>query len=266
MSDEAAAKNPGNWHKDGGFEYALFPAKTEKPEGLIIYMHGIGDNAQNFEPVAEMIQQKMPGATVIALQGPIEYQDPEIPPGQKGYAWFPFGGPVLPQAKTLLSHVFNRVAVVKQVQDFARKHLEELGLTEKNLAYVGVSMGSIIGLQAGLSSRKPVAAIVARGGAVPPMTRVRNKSAEVFLQMGDWDDLFNPGAPAREKNFLKRIFNAVMDKFSLRHEKSVERLKAKKVATTDKFYPMQGHILDFDAWQDSADFAVKALKKNAPKP
>ena len=65
-----------NWHKEGGFEYALFPAKTEKPESLIIYMHGIGSNAEHFDAHAQSIQDKIPGAEVIALQAPIELKDP----------------------------------------------------------------------------------------------------------------------------------------------------------------------------------------------
>lgn len=257
---------PKNWHKDGGFEYALFPQKTGKAEGLVIYMHGIGDNADNFAYVADMIQKKMPGAAVISLQGPIEIKDPQIPVGQKGYAWFPFGGPIPPMAKTLLSHIFTRAAIVDDVQTFAANQLKKLGLEQENLAYVGVSMGSIVGLQAGLNNKKPVAAIVARGGAVPPFTRVKNKTTEVFLQMGEWDELFNTGEPPKEKNWLKRAFNAVADRFSLRHERSVARLTKHKVPVTEKMYPMQGHILDGSAWQDSADFVVKALQKKAPKP
>ena len=52
--------SPKNWHSEDGFEYALFPAKTEKAQGLVIYMHGIGDNAQNFDYVAAMIQNTNP--------------------------------------------------------------------------------------------------------------------------------------------------------------------------------------------------------------
>lgn len=256
---------PKNWHNENGFEFALFPQKTEKAEGLVIYMHGIGDNAQGFGYVAEMIQEKMPGAAVIALQGPLEIHHPDLG-DQKGYGWFPYGGKVLPQIGTWLKHIFNRLTVATQVEKFAHTQLEKLGLTEKNLAYVGNSMGAIVAVEAGLSKRNAAAAVVSRGGSVAPFTKIRNKNAEVFLQIGQWDEIFNDDAPERDPKLLKRVFNAVADKFSLRHGRSMERLAKKHVTTTEKTYTMQGHMLDSDAWQDSADFIAKALQKNAPKP
>ncbi|MBI1215397.1 MAG: hypothetical protein GC185_06235 [Alphaproteobacteria bacterium] len=257
---------PANWNTKDGFDYALFPAKTEKPDSLVIYMHGIGDNAENFESGARVIQEKIPGAAVIALQAPIEIKHPDLPPGQKGYSWFPYGGPVMPQVKTWLSHVFNRVPVVKKVENFAHARLEELGLKEDRLAYVGNSMGAIVALQAGLSPRKPVAAVVSRGGTVPPFTKARNKSTKVLLQMGEWDEIFNDGPPARAKKPLKRIFNNLADRFSLRHERSVERLKKKRVPMEDKIYEGQGHMLDAAALADGADFIGKALgQKHKPQ-
>ncbi len=257
---------PQNWRTENGFDFAFFAPETEKPTSLVIYLHGIGDNAAGFERGAAIIQSKTPGAAVIALQAPIEIFDHEIPAGQRGFSWFPFGGPILPQVKQWISHIFNRLSIAGKVEKFAHAQLEKLGLAEKDLAYVGNSMGSIVALQAAITAKRAPAAVAVRGGTVPPFTKVRQKSVEVFLQMGEWDEIFNPGAPTREKKMLKRAFNSIADKFSLRHERSIERLESKNLKPASKLYPMQGHMLDEEAMKDSAEFIAAALKKRQAPP
>lgn len=249
-----------SWQKENGFEFALFPARTEKPQSLVIYMHGVGDNARNFDHYAAALQEKIPGADVISLQAPIKFEHPDLPKGQEGYTWFPYGGKVLPQVKTWLMHIFNRLPVAGKVEAFAKAQLEKRGLGSGDLAFAGHSMGAIVALEAGLSSRKAVAAVASLGGTVPPFTKVKSRP-EVFLQMGQWDDVFNEPAPRLPKGTLKRAFTKAADKLSLRHGRATERLQKKGIAFTGKIYEGQGHMLDEAAWADSASFIAEALQK-----
>jgi len=257
----------GAWKKENGFEFALFPAKTEKRTSLIIYLHGVGDNARGFEDHAAALQEKVPGADVIALQAPTKFEHPDLPAGQEGFTWFPYGGKVMPQVKTWLAHIFNRLPVAGKVEAFAKAQLEKRGLDASDLAFAGHSMGAIVAIETGLTSKNTVAAIASLGGTVAPFSAVKRRPP-VFLQMGEWDDIFGADAPRLpKKSPLKSAFIKAADKMSLRHGRALERLAKKGVPVTEKLYPMQGHMLDADAFKDSANFIAKALeKRTAPKP
>ena len=243
---------PALWHNENGFKYALFPAKMEKPQQLVIYLHGFGSNAEINENFVQSMHDKLPGADIISLQAPIRMtllaflnDNPD-----RGYSWLHFG-------QSVRSHLFNRLSIARKVEKFARAELKKRGLTEDNLAYFGTSMGGMVVLQAALSgNNKPPAAVVSRSGAVLPFTKVRSKT-DVFLQIGEEDKLFY-GSPA-PKGFLERIFSSVAGKFSLRHGRSVERLKKQGVSLTQKIYAKQGHTLNLEAWNDSMEFIAKAF-------
>jgi len=257
---------PSNWHDDDGFKYRLFPAKTEKPECLIVYLHCLEGEAELPPNYLRELREKIPGADVIALQAPIKVIKSPRFPNPKGYMWFPFGGSILSQVETWFTHLFKRLTIAEQVEAFTQGQLAKRGLTEDNLAYYGYSMGGIVALQTGLTGKKPVAAIVSRSSAVVPFTRVKSKS-KVFLQMGELDDGFNrPMPPLPQKGFLKQVFTAVANRLSLRHVNSVQRLQWQNVPVTEKVYPKQIHEQTYDAWKDAVDFMAKALARPQPQP
>ncbi len=206
-----------------GFEYALFPAATGKPKYLVIYMHGVGGNADNLDDTAKEIQKRLPDADVISLQAPTELKGLEAMTGEKGYTWFPYDGALAPQVKTWLKHIFNRLTIADKVEAFAKAELDKRGLKEENLAYFGISMGAIVALQATLSGKSEVAAVVSSGGTVPPFTTVKTKP-KIFLQMGEFDDLFHV-PPHKNKGLLSKSFARVADKFGIQHEHAVKRLQ-----------------------------------------
>jgi len=250
------------YDQGNGFNYTLFPAKTEKPESLIVYLHGANDNAEIPTNYLRALQEKIPGADVIALQAPIKVIKSPRFPNPVGYNWFSFGGSILSQIETWVTHIFKRLTIAEQIEAFTQAQLAKRGLTETNLAYYGYSMGGIVALQTGLSGEKPVAAIVSRGGTFLPFSRVKNNS-KVFLQMGENDEKFNTPAPLPQKGFLKQVFAEVV---SLRHVSSVRRLQAHKVSVTEKVYPKQGHEQNYSAWKEAVDFMAKALNKPTSLP
>jgi phospholipase/carboxylesterase len=257
---------PSTWHNENGFEYRLFPAKTGKPDSLVIYMHGHGSDPYISDEFLSSIHKKIPGADVIALQAPLKITKSLIPGVTRGYGWVPLleaSISIQMQVKTWLTHVFNRLTVAEKVEAFARAELTKRGLTEDNLAYIGTSMGAIVALQAGLSGTTSAAAIVSRGGAVLPFTSIKSKP-RIFLQIGEVDELFNRPLPPPGKGFLRRAFTQAARKLSLRHDRSVARLKRKRVPLTEKVYPKLGHMLDHTAWNDGVEFIAKSLPP--PKP
>ncbi len=252
-----------SWNKNKGFEYALFSAPSGKAECLVIFMHGVGHNAKNFDEAAYEIQRRIPGADVISLQAPTEFEvPPEFSTGEKGYTWFPYEGPLTPQAKAWLTHIFNRLTIADKVEAFASDELQKRGLKEDKLAYFGISMGAIVALQVALSGKNEVAAVVSSGGTVPPFTKIRRKP-KIFLQMGEFDDIFNV-PPRKGKGKLSKAFARAAEELSIRHERSVKRLKKKGVPVTEKTYPGEGHILPVAAYKDGIDFLVSALTPPSP--
>jgi len=255
---------PSNWHEDNGFKYRLFPAKTEKPDCVIVYLHCLDGNAEIPYRYLRALQDKIPGADVIVPQAPIKTQKSPFVADGKGYSWFPLGGEIATQIKTWIAHITKRLTIAEQMEAFAHAHLVKRGLTEDKLAYYGHSMGGIVALQAGLSGDKPVAAIVSSSGSVIPMTKVKNKS-KVFLQMGGQDEVFNaPMPPMPPKGFLKRIFAKAVARLSLGHARSIERLHEQGVPLTEKVYPKQGHLQSYKAWTDGVEFMAKALARREP--
>jgi len=238
-------------HKENGFNFALFPAKTEKPQHLIIYLHGLGSNVDINEGFLNAMQEKIPGADIISLQAPIRLRllsflndNPD-----KGYSWFHLG-------QSVRSHLFNHLAIAKRVENFASAELKKRGLTENDLAYFGTSMGGMVVLQAGLRGGKPPAAVVSRSSAVLPFTRVKNKPS-VFLQIGEEDKLFY--GSRSPKDSLEHALSFIAGQLSLRHGRSVQRLQKQGVPLTEKIYPKQGHTLNQEAWNESVAFIAKAF-------
>ena len=75
---------PSNWHNEDGFEFALFPAKNGKAKNLVIVLHGHGSNTANWEAHSRQMQNEMPDADILNVQGPVKL--PVGPDGVQGYS------------------------------------------------------------------------------------------------------------------------------------------------------------------------------------
>ena len=256
---------PPNWHNEDGFEFALFPAKNGKAESLIVMLHGHGSNTDNWAEAAKQLHEQIPGADIITLQGPIKLPK-GLEPGADGYTWLPYEGPKLKQLKHSLSLVFNHLPIIDKVNSFLDKQLEKRGLTEKELGIFGSSMGGIVALQTTLFRKKPVAGVVSHSGALLPFTKVRCEPApDICLIMGGKDEVFCK--PEEPKKGLKKIFNAVSKRLAIQHLDTLRRLRKKKIAFTEKFYPDLKHDSNPATVAEAGDFLDKALKKaKKPKP
>ncbi len=255
---------PANWHKENGFEFALFPAKTGKAEHLIVILHGIGGNGKEWEKAAAQLQAKVPNADIIAVQAPLPYANKNLPKDHEGYAWFNYGGAPHKQARAWLSHVFSHIPVVDKMNSFIDAQLKKRGLETKDLGLIGQSMGGLVAMQASFYRDKPCAGVVAHGGTVMSFTKIRSKP-EVLLIMGDKDPIFF-SPKEKPKGFLKRAFTRAANVFSLHHDEVVKRLKKKGVPFTEKFIPGLEHCINDESWEAGNDFIAKQLqKKNKPK-
>lgn len=247
---------PPNWHKEDGFEFALHPAKNGKAVSLVIVLHGHSSNTQNWEAHAKALQDEMPFADIINLQGPRRL--PDNPDGSEAYTWTAYQGSAFSVAKQSLRLVFNHLPVVDKLDSFIDKQLAKRGLTEDDLALFGNSMGGIVVLQTALNRKKPIAGVVSHSSAVLPFTKVRSKP-DILLIMGEKDEIFHK-VEMKSKG-LKKIFNAIAKRFSVQHNHTLRRLRKRKINFTEKIYPDLAHEVSKESIAESGSFLRKALRK-----
>lgn len=122
-------------------------ASKGKPRNIIVALHGYGDNAENFAALA----QELPLGDVLWVCP----QGPELLPFAFGGAqWYSLQGDPRPG--------------IKLSQDSLNTLLETLskatGILSKNIFLFGFSQGAYMALQVGLTSKQPLAGIIALSG------------------------------------------------------------------------------------------------------
>lgn len=244
---------------ENGFDFFLYPARTEKAEALVVFLHGHGDHPDNWEDKLQLLRQSVPHADVIAVKAPIH-----LPAGtegladqQDGYAWVPIEFSLPAYGKMALSLVFNRLPVTAKFDKFVKAQLEKRAIDRQSLALVGFSFGGIIAIQSGLGAREPCAAVVSHGGAVLPFTKAKSRP-DLLLVMGKRDEVFN--RPKTKPKGIKKAFNGVAKKFSIQHDASVKRLQKRNVPFTEMIEPRLGHAASSRTWQAGTDFIAARLK------
>jgi phospholipase/carboxylesterase len=259
-------QNPPEWRHEDGFEFALFPAKNGTARSLVIVLHGHGSNTANWEAHARQMQEEMPDADILTLQGPVKLPKGHaaLRDGAEGFTWNAYEGPKLRQVKETLSHIFNRLPVVHRLNRFIDRQLEKRGLTDDDLGLVGSSMGGITALQAALARKKPVAGVVSHSGALLPLSKVKSRPP-VLLIMGGQDEVFN--APAVKRKGLKRLFAALTKPLALQHRDTLRRFRQKRIPFTEKLYPALAHEVTPETISEGDRFLAQLLaRKRGSKP
>ena len=252
---------PSNWHNEDGFEFALFPAKNGKAKNLVVVLHGHGSNTANWAAHAKQMQDEIPDADIITVQGPVKL--PLGADGVQGYSWTAYQGPIVRQVKETLTLVFNRLPVVDKLNHFLDQQLKKRGVSDDQLGLVGSSMGSIAGLQTVFSRKKNIAGMVSHSGALLPFTKIRSKP-DILLIMGGKDEVFSK--PKKSSKGARRLFNTVAKHFSIQHDDTLRRLKDKKVPITEKFYPDMKHETTPESISAGNQFLLNAFRKNKKPP
>ncbi|MFD2239359.1 alpha/beta hydrolase [Aureimonas populi] len=155
-------------------------------EGLVIFLHGVGSRGADLAPLGEMWRSALPGTDFAAPDAPFAFDQ-----GSGGRQWFSVRG-VTPANRA------ERILAARSAFDGTIAGIVEAhGLTDRldRVALVGFSQGSIMALDALVSGRWPVGAIVAFSGRLAspepfaPSTRTRT-----LLVHGDAD----PVMPVQE--------------------------------------------------------------------
>lgn len=266
----ARFKNNGSQMKhEDGFHFLEYPCASGKPDGLVLILHGHANHPNMFTKLAEEIRKERPNTDILLVRGnvPTNASKARIRAHGAGdaddlYTWHHVSKDAGENAKLVLSHFFNRVPVVDQLNKFADAQLQKRGLKDEDLALFGFSLGGALAVQMGTRRDHQVAAVINHSGPVFPVVKPKSKPDTMFV-MGDNDNFFYTGKMkvAPPKNKLKKAFQDAVSQISLHYDDSLQRLKNAKIPVTEKIIPGMGHTVNEDSFRPAMDFIKQHLKK-----
>ena len=157
----------------------ISPRNGEAPKKLVILLHGYGSNGRDLIDLAQPFSQSLPEVHFIAPDAP----DPcEIAPF--GNQWFSLIDRSLPQMRAGVS------AAAPLVDRFIDHQRSRFGLTDRDVALVGFSQGTMLALAAGLARPTPLAGILGYSGRLIETGSIRAEAiCPVMLAHGTHDDV-----------------------------------------------------------------------------
>ncbi|WP_158781127.1 alpha/beta hydrolase [Pantoea sp. BAV 3049] len=197
-------------------------------KGVVILLHGVGSNGDDLAGLGTHWSGDLPGVSFASPDAPFRFEH------GPGYQWFSVAG-VTPA---------NRAQRVEEARDAFDAELNAI-LTEHQMqdqldkvVLVGFSQGSIMGLDAVISGRWPVAGLVAFSGRLAsPAPYSVAKETPVMIIHGMADSVI----PYAES------------------EIAAEKLRELGVVVSTQFAPSVGHTISAQGARSAAEFIGKCL-------
>lgn len=141
---------------------------------LIVFLHGIGASGAQLMPLASSWRASLPGARFTAPDAPFHHP--------RGHEWFAMDGSQLRP---------DRIQAVRDAFDeVVNKTISREGFdgAHDRIAFVGVSQGAIVGLDAVASGRWQIGALVCFAGLLPPIPiSPKSSKTPILLVHGQQD-------------------------------------------------------------------------------
>jgi phospholipase/carboxylesterase len=143
-------------------------------KSLIIFFHGIGASSAQLMPLAKSYQDSLLDARLVVPDAPFRHQ--------YGREWFSIhGDPLAPDRICRARKAFDATVSEIVMREGFEKALHRV-------AFVGVSQGAIVSLDAVASGRWPVGSLVSFAGLLPPVTvSTESNRTPVLLVHGEDD-------------------------------------------------------------------------------
>jgi phospholipase/carboxylesterase len=172
------------------------------PAAAVIWLHGLGADGHDFEPIVPELE----------LEQPLRFVFPHAPvrpvtinAGMRMRAWydiFQFGGGPEDEAGIRASQ--------QLVEDLIKSEVKR-GLTSKQILLAGFSQGGAIVLQTALRHPERLAGVLALSTYLPLAARLakeasaRNKSVPIFMAHGRHDDIIPIDRSRQSRDFLQSL-------------------------------------------------------------
>jgi phospholipase/carboxylesterase len=148
---------------------------TAARKGSLVFLHGLGDSMAGWSFLSQALE--LPWLEIVLVQAPI--------PHGPGWAWYDLNQSLRPTASTR-SDISSSRALLESF-------LGELGRPTASVVLGGFSQGSVMALDTGLRSAKPLAGLLCISGYVPLLEDFPAafgpfaKTRRILCTHGRWD-------------------------------------------------------------------------------
>ena len=163
--------------------YSFGPASGHPPKKIVLMMHGVGSNGQDLIGLAPYLAQGLPDVLFLSPDAPQSY---DMAPGMDGmYQWFSL------QTREPQALLNGAQQTLGDVEVLMANILKQTNLKYSDLAIVGFSQGTMMGLYAALHGDQKIAGVLGYSGM---LLDVGPQKVPVYLIHGEADDVVSVGA------------------------------------------------------------------------
>lgn len=143
--------------------YRYGPLAATKPRQLIVLLHGLGSNGEDLISLAPIFAQGLPNALFVSPDAPFPC---DMAP--YGHQWFSL------QEWTEAAMLEGAEKAFPIVDKYLDNLLKMLGLTDKDMALVGFSQGTMMSLYVAQRRRNACAGVLGYSGALLGLRAIKN--------------------------------------------------------------------------------------------
>ena len=174
---------------------SIFPLSKNKPRQAIILCHGYGGDGKDISALAINWQRFLPDAIFLCPNAPeVCVVNPQ------GYQWFDLTS----EKKEIILE--KSLIAEEKLNIFLDQVFDNFQLEPFNLALVGFSQGSMIGIQVALKKKEQINCLIGYSGKVINQKHLSdniNSKPKMFLMHGANDTIVPPTHLLEAKEYLK---------------------------------------------------------------
>jgi phospholipase/carboxylesterase len=208
------------------------PIKSnQKPEKLVIFLHGYGANKHDLMGLAPEFAKVIPNAHFISVDAPYPWEG-DYP---DTYQWFSLR---IMHEIVILPQV---IAVNKVLDKFINEQLQRFDLKDKDLILISFSQGAMIATYHALRRDKEIACVISFSGKVLGIKKLEKElksKPKIFLSHGNVDTMVPPDSLYEAEEVLNKfgVYNEAYMINGLSHGINAEVInKAKEFISNNIF-------------------------------
>ena len=175
---------------------SISPLSKNKPRQVIVLCHGYGGDGKDISALAINWQRFLPDAIFLCPNAPeICSVNPQ------GYQWFDLASD---EEEVILE---KSLVAEKKLSIFLDQVFENFQLEPNNLALVGFSQGTMMGIQVGIKKKKKINCLIGYSGKIINQKHLSeniNSKPKMFLMHGENDTIVPPTHLLEAKEYLKK--------------------------------------------------------------
>jgi len=175
---------------------SILPSSKNKPQQAVVLCHGYGGDGKDISALAINWQRFLPDAIFLCPNAPeICSVNPQ------GYQWFDLASE---EEEIILE---KSLVAEKKLSIFLDQVFENFQLEPSNLALVGFSQGTMMGIQVGIKKKNKINCLIGYSGKIINQKHLSeniNSKPKMFLMHGENDTIVPPTHLLEAKEYLKK--------------------------------------------------------------